>query len=217
MPCAPSRRRVGLTVDGIVGPKTFAALRRRYGWRVWSRRAAAKPAAGEEAPPATLRISAEGLALIEQFEGFFAIPYDDPAGHATVGYGHLLHFGPVTAADRSATWVAGQRLPGRLTPAEARQLLRQQLAADYEPAVRRLELPLTQHQHDALVSFVYNVGTGALASGTGIGRALRARRWQAAADELLRWDKAGNPPKPLAGLTRRRQAERALFLKGSAA
>ncbi len=207
------QKRVGLAVDGIVGPKTFAALRRRYGWRVWSRRTAAKPAAGREAPsPATLRISATGLALIEQFEGFFARPYDDPAGHATVGYGHLLHFGPVTAADRRATWVPRQQTPGQLTGAEARQLLRQQLAADYEPAVRRLELPLTQSQHDALVSFVYNVGTGALAAGTGIGRALRARRWQIAADELLHWDKAGVPPQPLPGLTRRRRAERALFL-----
>ncbi|MDO8187204.1 peptidoglycan-binding protein [Conexibacter sp. JD483] len=206
------QRRVGLVADGVVGPKTFAALRRRYGWRVWSRRAAAKPAAGTEAPPATLRISATGLDLIEQFEGFFARPYDDPAGHATVGYGHLLHLGPVTAADRAASWVARQQTPGQLTDAEARQLLRQQLAADYEPAVQALALPLTQGQHDALVSFVYNVGTGALASSTGIGRALRERRWVVAADELLRWDKAGVPPQPLPGLTRRRRAERARFL-----
>ncbi|ADB50160.1 glycoside hydrolase family protein [Conexibacter woesei] len=209
------QRRVGLTEDGLVGPKTFAALRRRYGWRVWSRRrhAARDRAAAERA--SARRISADGLALIEQFEGFFAHPYDDPAGHATVGYGHLLHFGPVTAVDRRGRWLAAQATPGRLTPAEARELLRQELAEKYEPAVRALRLSLTQHQHDALVSFVYNVGTGALGAETGIGRALRAQRWSAAADELLRWDKAGHPPRPLPGLTRRRRAERELFLKAA--
>ena len=48
---------------------------------------------------------------------------------------------------------------------------------------------------------------------TGIGMALRMHDMHRAAKELLRWDKAGNPPRPLAGLTRRRKAERALFLK----
>jgi lysozyme len=201
---------VGLAVDGVVGPKTFAALRRRYGWRVWSRRSAAALL-----PAAQRRLSDAAIALIEAFEGFRPTPYDDPAGHATVGYGHLLHFGPVTAADRRGVWVKGQREPGRLTAAEARELLRQELAADYEPAVAALGLPLAQQQHDALVSFVFNVGTGALGAQTGVGRALRERRWHDAADELLRWDKAGSPPKPLAGLTRRRQAERSLFLEGT--
>ncbi len=208
------QKRVGLAVDGIVGPKTFAALRRRYGWRVWSRRTTP---ARTPTPRVERHLSDVGIALIEAFEGFSPTPYDDPAGHATVGYGHLLHLGPVTAADRRGTWVRGQQEPGRLTSAEARQLLRRQLIAAYEPAVSALELPLTQQQHDALVSFVYNVGTGALAATTGIGRALRERRWNVAADELLRWDKAGFPPQPLPGLTRRRRAERTHFLTGAAA
>lgn len=199
------QRRVGLPVDGIVGPKTFAALRRRYGWRVWSRRAVRAPA--------QLTISTAGLALIEDFEGFYPEPYNDPAGHATVGYGHLLHLGPVAPADRRGVWIDGQQAPGRLTRAEARHLLRRMLAETYEPAVRALRLPLTQGRFDALVSFVYNVGPGALAAATGIGRALRAQQWHDAADELLRWDKAGSPPRPLPGLTRRRRAERDLFLK----
>lgn len=211
------QERVGLAADGVVGPKTFAALRRRYGWRVWSRRGAAGVPAPSSAPApaAQLHVSDAAIALIEAFEGFRPAPYDDPAGHATVGYGHLLHFGSVTAADAKGVWVRGQREPGRLTAAEARTLLRQELAADYEPAVRALALPLTQSQHDALVSFVFNVGTGAVGAQTGVGRALRERRWRDTAEELLRWDKAGSPLRQLAGLTHRRQAERALFLEGT--
>lgn len=214
------QRRVRLAPDGIVGPRTFAALRRRYGWQAWkdvlARRKAPARSAAKPSAPAASEISDAGVALIEEFEGFFERPYDDPAGHATVGIGHLLHFGPVTEADRRGTWIDGQREPGRLTRSEARLLLEHHLHARYEPAVRALGLPLPQHRFDALVSFVYNVGTGAIAADTGIGRALRARRWQDAADELLRWDKAGSPPRPLAGLTRRRRAERALFLKAAA-
>lgn len=158
-----------------------------------------------------LRTSAVGIALICSFEGFFAEPYNDPAGHATVGYGHLLHYGAVTSADRRGVWLRGQRHPGRLTRGEAKRLLRRKLAERYEPAVRALRLPLNQNQFDALVSFVYNVGPGAIGPTTGIGVALRNRQWRRAADELLRWDKAGG--RTLAGLTRRRHAERDLFLK----
>jgi lysozyme len=166
-------------------------------------------------PPRTMQISTEGLALIEEFEGFpnNGRPYNDPVGHATVGFGHLLHFGPVTASDRDDIWLDRQARRGQLTRAEARHLLRVDLSRSYEPAVRQLGVPLTQSQYDALVSFVFNVGTGAIGSDTGIGAALRARNYPKAASELLRWDKAGSPPRPLAGLTRRRRAERDLFLK----
>jgi GH24 family phage-related lysozyme (muramidase) len=203
------QKRVKLPVDGIVGPKTFAALRRRYGWRVWRGRGETR------SPPAPTQrnISRRGLGLIDEFEGFYAEPYNDPAGHATVGIGHLLHHGPVTSADRHARWFAGQKTPGKLTHDEARGLLLYKLASEYEPAVDALDLPLTQNQYDALVSFVYNLGPGAVGADTGVGRALRERRWKDAANELLRWDKAGSPPRPLPGLTRRRKAERGLFLK----
>jgi len=74
-----------------------------------------------------------------------------------------------------------------------------------------LGVDLRQHQFDPIVFFVYNCGTGAIGPGTGVGRALRARQWNAAADALLQWNKANG--KPLPGLTRRRQAERAMFLE----
>jgi GH24 family phage-related lysozyme (muramidase) len=147
-----------------------------------------------------VKTSRAGIALIKEFEGFpfGGRPYQDSVGVWTIGYGHTAGVGPHSR---------------RLTEAEASRLLEADLAHTYERAIEALPMAdeLNRNQADALVSFVFNVGTGALSTDTGIGRALRARQWHKAADELLRWDKAGG--RPLAGLTRRRRAERALFLR----
>ena len=63
----------------------------------------------------TLQVSENGKKLVRDAEGFFSQPYNDPAGHATIGYGHLLHRGNVTAADRTQ-W-------GTLSEPAGRQLL----------------------------------------------------------------------------------------------
>ncbi|HYV17328.1 MAG TPA: lysozyme [Conexibacter sp.] len=157
-----------------------------------------------------MRTSAAGVDLVAFFEGFRATPYDDAAGHATVGYGHLIARRPVAARDRADRWLPDQATPGRLSEPEARRLLAHDLARDYEPQVRALGLALNQHRFDALVSFIYNVGAGAIAPETAIGRALRHGAWRAAADDMLRWNRAGG--RVLPGLTRRRRAERSLFL-----
>ncbi len=146
-------------------------------------------------------ISNDGVELIASFEGFVDHPYNDPAGHATIGFGHLIHLGPVTNADR--------RKWGIITRAEGKRLLLQDLAK-YEQAVRKLvKVPLSQSEFDALVSFTFNVGPNALASSTLL-RKLNAGNKRGAADEFLRWNKAGG--KVLPGLTRRREAERRLFV-----
>jgi GH24 family phage-related lysozyme (muramidase) len=151
------------------------------------------------------KVGKQGMDLITEFEGFarvraahgpdLAFPYQDPVGVWTIGYGETKGIGPT-----SAPW----------TREQARRTLRTRLNRDYAPAVRALKVPLTQAQFDALCSFAYNLGPGALSNNTGIGRALRERQWQRAADEMLKWDKAGG--RVLAGLTRRRHAERRLFL-----
>ena len=147
-----------------------------------------------------MNISATGIALIKEFEGFpfGGRPYQDPVGVWTIGYGHTAGVGPHSR---------------RLTEREASRLLAQDLGHTYERTVEALPCAgaLNQNQFDALVSFVYNLGGGAVSSDTGIGRALRARQWQRAADEMLRWNRAGG--RVLAGLSRRRRAERALFLR----
>jgi lysozyme len=162
-----------------------------------------------------VRISDVGLELITHFEGFpnGGRPYNDPVGFATVGYGHLIARRPVTAADRGARWIQGQTTPGRLTLAEGKRLLRKDLK-EFEDGVDRLvKVALTEGQFDALVSFAFNVGLGGLGGSTAL-RRLNQRDYAGAANALLMWNKAGNPPRELPGLTRRRKAERARFLAG---
>jgi lysozyme len=151
-----------------------------------------------------MRLSREGAELIAHFEGFVPRPYDDAAGHATIGFGHLLHHGCVTAADRGH-W-------GTITRERGLELLAQD-ARDAERAVAEaVKVPLSQEQFDALVSFTFNVGTGAFRTSTLL-RLLNAGDRAGAADELLRWSRAGG--RVLEGLLRRRRAERDLFLSRS--
>jgi lysozyme len=162
-----------------------------------------------------VRTSSIGIDLIAQFEGFpnGGRPYNDPVGFATVGFGHLIARRRVTEADRRATWLPGQQRPGVLTLAEAKRLLGRDLASREQGVARLVKVPLTQGQFDALSSFVFNLGEGAFASSTLL-RRLNQRDYAGAADAFLAWNKAGNPPRVLEGLTRRRKAERARFLAG---
>jgi lysozyme len=146
-----------------------------------------------------VKLSHNGARLIESFEGFRSAPYRDAVGVWTIGFGSTRNVGPHTP-------------PVTRQQAEARMM--REIDESYGASVNALKLPLNQNQFDALVSFVYNVGPGGIGPNTTVGKRLRARDWHAAADALLAWDKAGG--RPLAGLTRRRHAERALFLKPAA-
>ena len=169
-------------------------------------------------------ISDELVEFVADFEGFYATPYNDPAGFATVGYGHLLGYRPVAASDHRARWVEGQAVAGRVTEAEARTLLAESLREKYEPPVLALFErggpfygKFEQTFYDGLVSAVYNLGPGAVTPGTTgfetIGRAIASGDRRAVADSLLLYDRAGGQQLP--GLTRRRKAERRLILTGN--
>lgn len=152
------------------------------------------------------RTSAQGVKLIREFEGCRLVPYNDPAGFATVGVGHLIARRPVTQADRNK--YAG------FTRRDAEKLLAADLAP-FEKAVRRSPMPLSQRQFDALVSVTFNLGPGVLDKGRSLGDALRSKDPKKVAAALRLYDKAGSPARRLPGLTRRRKAEAALFLEGS--
>lgn len=144
-----------------------------------------------------MRISDVGIALIKRWEGLELESYQDIAGVWTIGYGHTETAGP------------NQKISER----EAEELLKR----DLEPRERAVgdltSVSLNQNEFDALVSFVYNVGIGAYRNSTARKRLNRGDRIGAA--EALTWfNKAtvGGVLREVTGLTRRRAAEKALFL-----
>ncbi len=147
--------------------------------------------------------SKQGVAFIAGWEGFSSVPYNDAANNATIGYGHLLHSGPVSAADRQK-W-------GTITRDRARDLLAGDLLNAERCVLENVKPPFAfQWRFDALVSFVFNVGCGAFERSTLLRLLNAGRLRKGAADELLKWDYAGGQQLP--GLLARRKAERALFL-----
>jgi lysozyme len=139
------------------------------------------------------QIGKAGLDLVKSFEGLKLRAYLCPANVWTIGFGST---GPHVT-------------PGKvITEAQADGLLQDDLDR-FEKAVTRLvTVPLTQNQYDALVSFAFNVGISALERSTLLKR-VNAKLFDQARAEFGKWNRAGG--RPLAGLTRRRAAEAALF------
>lgn len=139
-----------------------------------------------------MQISKAGLDLIKQFEGLYLKAYRCPAGVPTIGYGHT----------------AGVAMGQVITQQQADDYLRRDVRQFERAVERQVSVPLTQGQFDALVSFAFNLGEGALAQSTLL-RLLNAGDYAGAAAQFDRWNKAGG--RVLPGLVRRRAAERALF------
>lgn len=153
--------------------------------------------------PRPKHLSPKGAVFIGNFEGWRPEAYNDPVGFATIGYGHLLHRSPVTAADRK-TW-------GTLTHVRGLALLQQDAEAAAASIRNHVKVRINQAQFDALVSFAFNCGVGAFEASSLL-RKLNAGDKAGAANGLLDWDMAGGHH--LAGLHARRARERELFLTG---
>ena len=147
-----------------------------------------------------MRTSTAGLNLIKQFEGFRATPYKDINGIPTIGYGHRIR--PTDC------------FSGAISNVQAETLLAADLTQAEQSVTRLVKVPLTQSQFDALVDFVYNLGSGRLATSTLL-KDLNAARYDEAARQILLWDHAGAAV--ALGLKRRRQVEFALFTEEPAA
>jgi lysozyme len=147
-----------------------------------------------------MKIGAEGLKLIKEFEGCKLLSYKCPAGVWTIGIGSTRY------ADGSPV-KANQALPNE----GAALMLLTKTVATYEHTVNTVGVELTQNEYDALVSLCYNIGSGNFVSSTLVKMLKAGEPKSEVAKQFLRWDKAGG--KPLAGLTRRRNAEAELFLK----
>lgn len=133
---------------------------------------------------------------IERVEGFSPTAYRDVAGILTIGFGHVIL--PSEAHLKTAT----------LTREEATELLRKD-TKNAELAVNAYVKPLLrQEQFDALVSFTFNVGTGAFRKSTLL-KKLNAGHCCAVPDEMRKWKKSGG--KVVQGLVNRREIEVALY------
>lgn len=139
-----------------------------------------------------MKISRAGLDLIKRFEGCETTAYRCPAGILTIGYGST---GPHVKQGMT------------ITEEEAEKLLLKDVAR-FEEGVSHIVGTTTQNRFDALVSFAFNLGLGNLMSSTLL-KKHRAGAFGAAADQFSRWNKANG--RVLAGLTRRREAEAALY------
>lgn len=147
-------------------------------------------------------INQPGLDFIKQWEGFRQTPYDDVAGHPTIGFGTLI--------------TPGHRFEGRgsITHQEAEEELKKYIQDYVEPSIQMLvRVPLNQNQFNALASFIYNLGPENFAKSTLL-KKLNQKDYQGAAEEFPRWNKArvSGELTPIRGLTRRREAEKKMFL-----
>ncbi len=146
------------------------------------------------------QLSARGAEFIGRFEGFRGTPYNDAANNATIGYGHLIHMGPVTQHDITE-W-------GTLSQAAALQLLQHDAAIAEAAIDHYITRKLSQHERDALASFAFNCGGGGL--GGSVGKAVNAGQDPSTA--LEQWDHSGG--RELQGLLNRRKAEALLYTAG---
>lgn len=145
-----------------------------------------------------MKMSAAGLDLLKRSEGYRSQTYLDAAGIATIGYGHRL--------------LPRESFLNGIGEAQAGEILASDLAAAERAVERLVRVALTQGQFDALADFCFNLGAGKLASSTLL-KELNNGQYEAARNQLLRWDHAGAQEN--AGLKARREAEFQLW--GSAA
>jgi lysozyme len=140
-----------------------------------------------------MEYSKNGLALTEQFEGCEHLAYKDVGGVWTIGYGHTgpdVQPGLTCSHEQAEAW----------------------LLADVEKAANAVNtmvrVPLTQGEFDALCDFVFNAGAAAF-HGSRMLALLNQGDYTAAAEQFERWCHCDG--KVVAGLLRRRQAEKAMW------
>lgn len=143
-------------------------------------------------------ITQEGIDLIKRFEGFSPIVYICPAGYPTIGYGHLVR--------------EAEKYEQGITEAEAEDLLRRDVQAAESAVLRLIDVPLTVGQFDALVSFTFNLGAGALQRST-LRRKVNRQAHSEVPGQFMRWVWAGG--QKMKGLIFRRKAETELYRRNT--
>lgn len=152
--------------------------------------------------PKPISVSTIALNFIKEFEGFSDRAYLDTDGTPVIGYG--------------LSRINGQavKMGDRISPAQAEAALKAELQTIKQQIKSTVNRELSESQISALASLSYNVGVESVKTSTLV-RKLNAGDYIGAANEFLRWDKANvrGALVRLPGLTRRRQAEKQLFLR----
>jgi lysozyme len=138
----------------------------------------------------SMQLSAAGLGLLKRSEGFRSRTYLDVAGFPTIGYGHRI--------------LAFESFPDGIEEPQGAAILVSDIRIAEQAVQRLVRVALVQGQFDALVDFCFNLGQNKLAASTLL-QDLNMGRYDAAAEQLLRWDHAG--ARQIAGLQARREAE----------
>lgn len=142
-----------------------------------------------------MKISDNGLALIKKFEGCSLTAYADVGGVWTVGWGQT---GPDITEGLT------------ITQTQADAWLEKTVNRFADGVSECLKVAVTQNQFDALVSLAYNIGLAAFKSSTLLKLLNDRADVSVVASEFIKWNKVNG--KPIEGLSRRREAERQLFL-----
>lgn len=144
-----------------------------------------------------MQISAAGRAFIEGFEGLRLVAYTDIKGIWTIGYGHT----------------GREVVPGlTITAAQADNLMEMDLQMTEAAVNHQVNVPMTQNQFDALVSFTFNVGSGNFAASTLL-RDVNSGNVTDADQQFVRWDHAGSIE--VLALRERRTAEAKMFVQAA--
>lgn len=151
-----------------------------------------------------MRTSDSGKLFIKSFEQFRPTMYLDQAGKPTIGYGHLIEQDdPNHYMVKTITIQEGNQLFDFDLYNKAEQFLNYSVTAT-----------LTQYEYDALASLVFNIGGGNFVTSSLLRKLNRNFGKYDIAEEFLKWNKVRIKGElvPSAGLTKRRQAERKMFL-----
>lgn len=148
-----------------------------------------------------METSQNGINLICGEEAFLSLPYNDADQNASIGFGTLLHKGPVTDAD----W---KKYSHGITEAQAQALLKSDLVTVENVIKLHVKTELNQNQYDALSSFIYNVGAGEFEKSSVLTK-LNLGDYEGASSSMLLYKFAGG--KELQGLLNRREKEVELF------
>lgn len=148
-----------------------------------------------------MKIADSGLNLIADFESFSPVPYADAMGQS-IGFGHFLQPGEL-----------GNTIIPPISKAQGYDLLNQDAAIAQTAIDNHVAVPLTQNQHDALLSLIYNIGAANFAGSTLL-QYLNQGNYDAAAEQFSVWNKThiNGMLVTSQALADRRSAEQSVFM-----